>query len=429
MPVNVVFIPERKFLGAVVKDIRDKNRAFPLAMLAGLFLKDPEHHMVKFEAKGGNNQPPPLKFWQNTKTGMIFLKREAALGYAIGHDLEEFFERKEIAGEAPKGSFVCVGRCSLSGELLGPPNFHGYNEKLMELYRTRFSGMPLDVYRSKIEVVRDPAIVEQWKEQATKTVRFREKSSPPETEATLKRSEAEFIFSEKYVKNLFKEGARFLVPGARARELPDTELRNLVRDKWTIENRFPLTLLYALRAAFSAMKLEIFKVGRETFVSAIAPKPIAVEHTVESIQKMLAVLAEHPGMNRKKLVEHFLPGTDPESDAGKELLSPLRWLIEKGHVIEYFNGTFALPSPNMVKQPKQSGEKKTEAATVEAAPAASEEAAAEAEAAREAEATVAEIVTAEPGEVAAVDIAAEAGVDESAPAEAAPTDASEAPAT
>jgi hypothetical protein len=37
-------------------------------------------------------------------------------------------------------------------------------------------------------------------------------------------------------------------------------------------------------------------------------------------------------------------------EAGR-LLSPLRWLIEKGHVIEFFNGTLSAPSVPSARPP------------------------------------------------------------------------------
>ncbi len=343
LPINVSLVPEKNHLGVVVKEIHDKRRAYPLGMLAGLFLQKPENFVIKFEIQSSRDRQSELKLWQNTKTGMVFLSRETAQSYAIGHDLGEFFERQDIPVEPPKGNFVCVGRCTLSGELLGPPNFHGYQEKLMELYRTRFSGMPLDVYRSKVEMVRDPAMVEQWKEQSKSVSRYREKTEPP-GEAKLKRSEAEFKFLNKYAKDLFKQGQRFLMSGARAVDLPDPDLRRQVRDAWTRENRYPMTLLFALRAAFKHMRLELFKVGNETFATAIAPKPMDATYTVENIHTMIELLREHPGWTRKELVEHMQPGLLPESPEALELLNPLRWLIDKGHVIEFFNGTLSLPA-------------------------------------------------------------------------------------
>ena len=60
-----------------------------------------------------------------------------------------------------------MARCRLSGTLLGPTNHHGYQPQLRTLYEKRFSRrMSFADYQRQIEIVSDPAVVEQWKEQA-----------------------------------------------------------------------------------------------------------------------------------------------------------------------------------------------------------------------------------------------------------------------
>ena len=80
----------------------------------------------------------------------VFVEKERALGHALKAHIGKFYEKQETQAEPPKGNFVCVARCGLSGELLGPPNYHGYSEKLSELHRTRFAHLTLDEYRSRI---------------------------------------------------------------------------------------------------------------------------------------------------------------------------------------------------------------------------------------------------------------------------------------
>ena len=57
--------------------------------------------------------------------------------------------------DPPKGAFTCVAKCGLTGELLGPPNLHGYDARIREMLRTRFPDMDEAHYRSRIEMVRD----------------------------------------------------------------------------------------------------------------------------------------------------------------------------------------------------------------------------------------------------------------------------------
>jgi hypothetical protein len=59
----------------------------------------------------------------------------------------------------------------MSGVLLGPPNHHEYTSKVIALHGSRFKNMPFEVFKSRIKMVRDEALIEQWKtEQSTKTV-------------------------------------------------------------------------------------------------------------------------------------------------------------------------------------------------------------------------------------------------------------------
>ena len=43
------------------------------------------------------------------------------------------------------------------------------------------------------------------------------------------------------------------------------------------------------------------------------------------------------------MVESLRPGKDPASPEVAEVVSPLRWLVERGHVIEFSDGTLAVP--------------------------------------------------------------------------------------
>ena len=64
-----------------------------------------------------------------------------------------------------------VAQCGMSGVLLGPPNHHEYTSRLIALHSERFKNMPFEVYKSRIKMMRDEALIEQWKtEQSTKTV-------------------------------------------------------------------------------------------------------------------------------------------------------------------------------------------------------------------------------------------------------------------
>lgn len=343
LPVEISFIPDRDRLGAVVRQLHTVRRAFPLPYLAGLFLTKPEHHMIKLEARPAKDGQPPLVFFQCKETRAVFLTREELVSYLVKNFLDRYFERVEVSMEPPSGNFVCVGQCKRTGTLLGPPNYHGYNERLMDVYRTHFPQMSIDQYRNNIEMVRDPAVIEQWKESCRTQVRYRPKDAP-EAEANMTLTEAENQFTEKYTASMILSGSKVILPASAIAKMTDEKLRYVLQSAWMREDRFPLSLMLALRPAFRRMRLHLFKAGKdETYVTAIPPKPLDAEHAIPAIKETVALISAHPGCNRKLIVEKMFPGKAIDDPEVVQKLEPLVWLIDKGHIIEFFNGTYAVP--------------------------------------------------------------------------------------
>ena len=100
---------------------------------------------------------------------------------------------------------------------------------------------------------------------------------------------------------------------------------------------------FAMRAAFRHMHLYLFKAGKINFVTHIKSHPIKPEDTIENIAEVLRFLQDNPGSTRQHLLEVLHPSLDPKSAEAKAALQPLGWLIERGHIIEFFNGTLSVP--------------------------------------------------------------------------------------
>jgi hypothetical protein len=63
----------------------------------------------------------------------------------------------------------------------------------------------------------------------------------------------------------------------------------------------------------------------------------------EDVLQVLGVLKNKPGCTRDELLQAVCPGVEADSEEGRTALKPLSWLIERGHIVEYFNGKLALP--------------------------------------------------------------------------------------
>jgi hypothetical protein len=166
---------------------------------------------------------------------------------------------------------------------------------------------------------------------------------------------------------------RAIVPLPVARTIEDGPLQAALRETLVREDRFPLSLMMALRAAFRHMHLHVFKTGEGrgmNFVTATPPSAMDASHAVEAIRLLIADLTAHPGCTREQLIERIHPGQPADAAGCRDTLSHLSWLIEKGHVIEFFNGTLAVPlsAPQDVRQAPPPPEPRIPADPVTASP-------------------------------------------------------------
>ncbi len=338
LPVSVSFLPEQQRLASLVRQIHHSRRAYPLMDLASLLIHDPEGYLVKIEADKG--APADFRLFQCSCCKGAATSEEAMVRHVMARHLADFYDKEEILSEPPSGNFPGIARCRRTGVLLGPPNHHSYAEKLAELHQARFPNLTLDEVRRDIEVVRDEALVEQWKEESRRQTVYKARANPEAEPLDLRRAEAEFA---RKVPELHAAAHRVIIPAREAQTLEDRDLYHAVQAAWQKEGRFPLSMSFAMRAAFRHMHLHLFKAGKINFVTHIKPHPVRPEETVENIAEVLAFLQEHPGSTRKHLLEILHPSLDPASREAQEALQPLGWLIERGHIIEFFNGTLSVP--------------------------------------------------------------------------------------
>jgi hypothetical protein len=379
-PVEVTFIPERAGLITIARRIAKVGRAFSLFDVASLFLSQPDYFTLKLTVMEPQAPPPAgapdpaaapaapapaptaekVTLFQCKECKQAFADRSQVVGHAMAKHLDAFYKKEEQEVEPPQGAFTSVAKCGLSGELLGPPNYHSFNDRVMELYRTRYSHLSLEEYRRRIENVHDVALIEQWKEQMKKRTVYRIASAPPETAPLQSFTEVEKHFTEHIAADMVKEGTTFTIAGPVSRELEDRRLRRAVMDAWHRENRFPLRLSITLRLAFRHLGLHTFKTAAGgNFVTAVVPVVLDPETAIPVIKEILQALEKQPGTERLKLLEALRPGAAADSPEVHELITQLRWLVDKGHVIEFSDGRLAVPRSAVRKvQPAKREERK-----------------------------------------------------------------------
>jgi len=176
-------LPEVAAVEAIAKQVRSRAKAYPLFELARLIIRLSERYTVRLQPE--SETPTPLL--RVKRDGSLWTSRKEALDHLLSKHTADFYRADVIQTEPPKGAYTVVAECGMSGTLLGPPNHHSYQSRLAVLYSSRFKNLPFEVYKSRIRMNRDEALMERWKaEQSTKTVYYplaQGQSSFPETNA------------------------------------------------------------------------------------------------------------------------------------------------------------------------------------------------------------------------------------------------------
>jgi hypothetical protein len=172
----------------LVKTVRTSCRTIELFEIARTVLAKPDRFTVSVSPRQPESaaepgperadSPPasaaakPAAIHICVPDGQPFDSEEAAIAHGLKNHMALFFDTKEVEADPPKGNFQVVNRCGITGELLGPPNYHRYAQTMQRHFESRIGRMSLEEYRTRIESVRDPLVVQQWVDKMRKVTRY-----------------------------------------------------------------------------------------------------------------------------------------------------------------------------------------------------------------------------------------------------------------
>lgn len=393
LALQVRFLPDARALDAIIRRIQTARRAYPFRDIVRLFQKDDASLAVRIEVDRAAE--PGERMRQCRVCSLPALTDDELAAHLLERHLGDYFEARDVEGEAPKGNFPCVARCGLTGELLGPPNHHSYAAKIQEMLRERFPNMREAEYRSRIEMVRDAEAIEQWREAARhQTLYFRkpeaapapaapapapeaaeapapEEAAPqeaapeaPAAEAApepvgVTRAEAEAIFRREIMPGLVGMATHVVCQAKALKNMPNRRLASFLNGAFArdAEMRSQGSLARAIHAAFHHRGLHFFRIGDDhgqEFVSAAVPSALDTSNVTPEIRDIVSYVEANPCCQAKTLVEAL--AKDGGDEASKRIAASLRWLVEKGHVVAFFNGMLApgAQHPVFAQRPKQS---------------------------------------------------------------------------
>ncbi|MEC8928081.1 MAG: hypothetical protein VX705_02605 [Verrucomicrobiota bacterium] len=385
LELKVDFVPDSKGVDALAKEVRLTGRAYPLFQVAQLILEESKRYGMRIrtmrQAGGGVAQ----RLFVCGLDDSVWLAKEQVVRHVARRHFDRFYIAERTEVDAPKGEFSFVAQCGISGEVLGPPNYHGYQNRLVEFHAERFARMPFEDFKARIQTVRDEAVVAKWLEEAKWRTEYVDKEDGKRRFAA--REEAEKDLRERYVAGCVSEVEEFTLGGEAAKNLREPrDLALFLREAWRKQRHFPLQMSTHLSKLFAEHGLQFFKKDKTvTHVAVARPHFLDLdgEPVSDGVKRIVEFIDATPDCTRRQILESvggIVPRSpeDAPSDAGveekpkvpertpeqKQLIADLHWLIHQGHVLEFANGII-----ETAKRPRKQVEEKAkeEAATSEVA--------------------------------------------------------------
>ena len=375
----VTLMPDDKGVDSLSRQIKMSGRSFPLFDIAQMILQKPERQQVKFEVKKKPDGTPMQPLFLCAIDDSLWLSEEEAIGHVLGKHFDTFYQTEKTPTDPPKGTYTFVAQCGMSGAILGPPNYHDYQNQLRKLHAERFSRMPFEAFKARVKIVKEEAVVKKWiEDQSFKTEYVC--LNVPDALRLGSREEVEKHFREVHLPNIIKPVEKHTLSGPASRQLRSPALQRLLRVAWDEQKRFPLQIATILSQQFAGHGLQFFKVNKTiTHVSVARPHYLDLQATPVSdqVKRIVEFIDATPKCTRRRLVEKLAPtpaavpaeaAATPAPEAGAVPAAPpaeavptpeqagivgdLHWLIHQGHVIEFANGVLETAKKPLVKPPK-----------------------------------------------------------------------------
>ena len=391
--VRATIAPDPQAVHLIGKEVHQVARVYPLFDVAKILLAEKTRCRAVFEAP-----EPHAPLIRGKLDECVFLTREEAVRYLWNSELRnDLIEEETIDVDPPTGNFQAIARCGISGEWLGPVNFHSYQTNLRRLHRERFANMPFEIYSSKVRTERGEEAVNAWLETMKKKTRWRIKSGNEDESWIEDRAEAERTFATRCFDKAFEESRTVEVSGAIPAKNLSPSLLTSLKLSGSHARKHPAILIPAVCRAIEAEHLPVFKRQGKLHTGPARPHPLPLNAVLaERPAIMVAWIRENKSAKLEGLWKAVLPegSTAPPADFAADLF----WLLHQGHILLYTDDTLVVQEAREATAPAEStGEpkKKKKKKKNKAQPAAEGEVTASSESPSEETPAVAETTVAE----------------------------------
>jgi len=359
-PVEVSFFPEEAGFGSMIEAMKRVPRAYALFDVARLILNKPERHIVRLARKPAQDgSPVPLFLVLPSENP--FLTQDDAVRFLWRSHANMIRKETRKPIDPPKGNFAFVNKCGFTGDLLGPPNYHGYQTQLVKHHRQRLANVPFDKFKARIQTVRDPEAVKRWVEQMSSVLEYecllcqpaeaspaaatQAPSPPPPVTAAVPapqageqaapqpptppsqsvpatpidppaarlgkfkdRDELDNHFLQTHLDKLVTAAAELKIGGQASRRVENHAIQEAIRIAWETERKYPLNTANGIRGRLRKEGFYFFKHNKGvTYISIAKPKRLeSLAGLTEQVQKIVAFVRANQDCHVKQMVDTLL---------------------------------------------------------------------------------------------------------------------------
>lgn len=213
--LRVELRPVDVLLAVWAAEVNKHKRAVSLFDFAKVVMGGRDRYdLVYMKQEGG-----PQLIQSKKEDRSCWISREEALRFLWGAPwFNEFYRTEEEPVDPPKGDFQGIAKCRLSGDLIGPVNWHGYQAAVAALHRDKFSNMSVDDFRRTIEIVKDEEVVQKWLAEASRRIVWKPVREDAGDVILADRAAVEKDFSDHHFDEVYLVGDKVFVNGAADRK-------------------------------------------------------------------------------------------------------------------------------------------------------------------------------------------------------------------
>ncbi|MDR1255940.1 MAG: hypothetical protein LBJ94_03410 [Puniceicoccales bacterium] len=340
--VEANFYPEDSYFSTAIAAFRLTCKTYELFNVARLFLEKPERFVAVIKKT-------PIQDDKNlylaADDGFIFADEQSAVRHVLANHCDKYFEVVEENVEPPNGTFICLHKCGLTNQILCPPNYHRYQEILMEHHDEHCPKMSFQRFKESVESITDQAAIDEWKAAASKV-----KVYIPKVEGIDRRftrlADVRKFFLENFKEQVIKVADSFRITGTTFNAMPHGILGKSIFILFLREKKFPLGLANNLRSKLRREKFTIYKIGsasKITYTCAVKRKFRSTEDRFDdNIQRVIDCIEANQNCKPMDIYRKLYPAAAIPDDTLSEkdenlsmFVRDLNWLLHEGYVAEF----------------------------------------------------------------------------------------------